>query len=208
MKLRTLASPAHTSSLRSTAVKALQCYTRPRLELAPYIFPLARASYATVSDPVKDPASDLTLPPAPSIPYSELTVGIVKEIFPNEKRVAITPQNVTALLKKGFAQVLVERGAGAEAQFLDEAYQQAGAKLVDGSTAWQNSDIILKVRAPTTEGLENEVDLLKDGSTIISFLYPAQNKQTVEKLASRGVNSFAMDLIPRISRAQVFDALR
>ncbi|RFU29820.1 Acting on ester bonds/NAD(P)(+) transhydrogenase (Re/Si-specific), partial [Scytalidium lignicola] len=164
--------------------------------------------YATVSDPVKDPASDLTLPPAPSIPYSKLTVGIVKELFPNERRVAITPQNVAALLKKGFDQVLVERGAGAEAQFLDDAYEQAGAVLVDRKTAWQKSDIVLKVRAPTTEGVENEVDLLKDGSTIISFLYPAQNKQLVEKLSAKGANSFAMELIPRISRAQVFDALR
>ncbi|KAH8808487.1 NAD(P) transhydrogenase, alpha chain [Xylogone sp. PMI_703] len=206
VKLRTLATPYNLSSLKWTGSKALQSYTKPHLELTPFHIPATR-TYATVSDFIKDPASELTLPPAPSIPYSKLTVGIVKEIFPNERRVAITPQNVAALLKKGFAQVLVERGAGAEAQFLDEAYEQAGAILVDRNSTWKNSDIILKVRAPTFEGAENEVDLMKNGSTLISFLYPAQNKQLVEKLSAKGANSFGMELIPRISRAQVFDAL-
>ncbi len=143
-----------------------------------------------------------------SVPYSELTVGIVRETFPNERRVAITPQNATLLLKKGFARVLVERGAGAEAQFTDHAYEQAGVTLVDGKTVWSESDILLKVRAPSIDASNNEVSALREGGTIISFLYPLQNRHVVEKIASRGATAFAMDMIPRISRAQVFDALR
>jgi len=120
--------------------------------------------------------------------------------------VAITPQNVTLLLKKGFSRVLVERGAGEEAQLLDHVYEQAGATIVDRDAIWSQSDIVLKVRSPQLEG-PNEVEALRKGSTIISFLYPAQNKPIVDALAARGVTAFAMDRIPRISRAQIFDAL-
>jgi NAD/NADP transhydrogenase alpha subunit len=76
--------------------------------------------------------------------------------------------------------------------------------LVDRGDVWSESDILLKVRAPSME----EIDVLRRGGTIISFLYPAQNRNIVEKIASREATSFAMDMIPRISRAQVFDALR
>jgi H+-translocating NAD(P) transhydrogenase len=114
--------------------------------------------------------------------------------------------NVTLLLKKGFARVLVERSAGAEAEFLDEAYEKAGATMIDGSDkVWKEADIILKVRGPSLSEIEK---LRQDGGqTIVSFLQPAQNKQIVEALAGKKATSFAMDLIPRISRAQVFDAL-
>lgn len=139
-----------------------------------------------------------------TIPYSKLTVGVPRETYPDERRVALTPQNVTLLLKKGFAKVIVEKGAGAEAQFLNEAYETAGATLVDGpSPVWQQSDILLKVRGPS----EAEVEQLHAGQTIISFLQPAQNKDLVAKIAAKKATSFAMDMIPRISRAQVFDAL-
>lgn len=131
------------------------------------------------------------------------------ERFPNERRVALTPQNTALLLKKGFGRVLVERGAGSEAQFLDEAYVAAGATLVDKASIWNESNILLKVRAPTMKnGEDGEVDLLKADTTLVSFMYPAQNKPLVDALASRRVTSFAMDMVPRISRAQVFDALR
>jgi len=73
---------------------------------------------------------------------------------------------------------------------------------------WSESDILLKVRAPSFDGPLSEADQLKKGATIISFIYPAQNQKTVDRLANMGTTSFAMDLIPRISRAQVFDALR
>lgn len=159
------------------------------------------------------------------IPYSSLTVGVPREIFPNECRVALTPQNVALLRKKGFSKVLVEENAGTEAQFLDEHYVTAGATLVSKEQLLKETDILLKVRPPL-RGQEDEQ--VKEGSTIISFLYPTQNKSIVEALASRNVNAFAvscpsrlicfsccvtyslcqMDMIPRISRAQVFDALR
>lgn len=154
-------------------------------------------------------ASSNAVPPdLITTPYSNLTIGIARETYPNEKRVAITPQNAQLLLKKGFSRVLVERGAGTEAQFTDEAYGIAGAKIVNRNNVWSESDILLKVRAPSTEGPNNEVDSLKNNAILISFLYPAINKNVVEKLSHRGVTSFAMDMIPRISRAQVFDALR
>lgn len=144
--------------------------------------------------------------PVPTKPYSELTVGVPREIYENERRVAITPQNVALLLKKGFSRVLIERGAGEGAQLLDDAYASKGATLVDRDQIWAESDIVLKVRSPQTDGF-NEVQALRKDSTIISFLYPFQNKELVDALAARGVTAFAMDRIPRISRAQVFDAL-
>jgi NAD(P) transhydrogenase len=111
------------------------------------------------------------------------------------------------LLKKGFSRVLIERGAGEGAQLLDHVYEKAGATIVDRDTIYSESDIVLKVRGPQIDGPFNEVQALRKGSTVISFLYPAQNKSVVDALAARGVTAFAMDRIPRISRAQVFDAL-
>lgn len=151
-------------------------------------------------------ASDAS--PVPVVPYSALTVGVPRESFPGERRVALTPQNVAMLLKKGFSRVLVERGAGENAQMLDQIYEQAGATLVDRATVYSQSNILLKVRSPQQGGPFNEVQALQKGTTVISFVYPAQNKPLVEELAQRGVTTFAMDMIPRISRAQVFDALR
>ncbi|KND86706.1 NAD(P) transhydrogenase, mitochondrial [Tolypocladium ophioglossoides CBS 100239] len=140
----------------------------------------------------------------PTTPYGELTVGVPKEIYPNERRVALTPANVALLLKKGFGKVLVQRGAGAAAEFHDEAYEKAGATLVDSpSGIWSASDVVLKVRGPSVD----EVDSIKEKQTIISFLQPAQNTDLVQKIAGKNATSFAMDMIPRISRAQVFDAL-
>jgi NAD(P) transhydrogenase len=136
-----------------------------------------------------------------------LTIGVPLEVFPGERRVAITPQNVALLLKKGISRVLIQRGAGEGAQLLDDAYEKAGATLVDRDAIWSQSDIVLKVRSPQSEGPFNEIEALRQGSTVISFLYPLQNKPLVEALAARGVTVFAMDRIPRISRAQVFDAL-
>ncbi|KAJ7046870.1 PNTB-domain-containing protein [Mycena alexandri] len=142
---------------------------------------------------------------AAGTPYSSLTVGAPREIYPNERRVALTPQNAAVLRKKGFAKVLVEKNAGANAQFLDEQYTEAGATIVSREEVFKASDILLKVRPPL-EG--QEAQQIKEGSTVISFLYPVQNKQIVDALAARKVQAaFAMDLIPRISRAQVFDAL-
>ncbi|GAB0093708.1 NAD(P) transhydrogenase, mitochondrial [Sergentomyia squamirostris] len=135
------------------------------------------------------------------IAYKNLTIGCPKERWNNERRVAMTPAVAATLVKKGF-NVNVEAGAGFEAKFRDEEYSQAGAKIVDAKGIY-NADILLKVRQPTVE----EVPQLKPDSTVISFLYPAQNKDLVNEMAKRKINAFAMDCIPRISRAQVFDAL-
>lgn len=116
----------------------------------------------------------------------------------------MTPHNVSLLKKKGFDRILIEKGAGAEAEFHDSAYASAGATMVDSATIWNDTDIILKVRGPSI----TEVDSMKgNGQVILSFLQPAQNKPLVDRLAAKKVTSFAMDMVPRISRAQVFDAL-
>ncbi|KAJ5177199.1 NADP transhydrogenase beta subunit [Penicillium canariense] len=162
-------------------------------------WPLVSKRPVTTTPPASEPAS--------ATPYSALTVGVPRETAQNERRVAITPQNVALLLKKGFSRVLIERGAGEGAQMLDHVYEKAGATLVDRDAVYAESDIVLKVRGPQVDGPFNEVQALRKGSMVISFLYPAQNKYTVDALAARGVTSFAMDRIPRISRAQVFDAL-
>lgn len=148
-------------------------------------------------------AEETTVVP-PTTAFADLTVGVPTEVFPGERRVAITPQNVALLLKKGWGKVLVQRGAGSQAEFLDEAYTAAGATLIDSAGGiWSKADVVLKVRSPAKE----EVDSIKAKQTIISFLQPAQNKELVDAIAARGATSFAMDMIPRISRAQVFDAL-
>lgn len=145
--------------------------------------------------------------PSDDVPYESLTVGIPREIYPGERRVAITPQNVALLRKKGFGRVLVEEGAGEQANFSDFMYEHAGATIVKQNQIWSDSDIILKVRAPQASGINSEVDALQPDTVVISMLQPAQNKDLVEAIAGRQATSFAMDMIPRISRAQVFDAL-
>lgn len=135
------------------------------------------------------------------IPYSKLSVGVPKELFQNENRVALSPIATAVLVKKGFT-VNVEEQAGVAAKFKNEDYAQSGARITDCKTAFQ-SDIVLKVRPP----VELDKGHLRDGGTLISFLYPAQNKALVGELAQKRMTAFAMDTIPRISRAQVFDAL-
>ena len=105
----------------------------------------------------------------------------------------MTPQNAALLKKKGFTSILIEHNAGAEAQFLDEQYIAAGATIVSREELFQAADITLKVRPPL---LDQEVGKLKSGSTVVSFLYPAQNKPIVDALASRSVNAFAVRLVP------------
>ncbi|KRX96023.1 NAD(P) transhydrogenase, mitochondrial [Trichinella pseudospiralis] len=132
--------------------------------------------------------------------YNELSVGVPKEIS-KEQRVAVTPNVAQTLVKKGF-QVNMEKDAGLLAKFSNDDYLNVGAKIASKEEAF-GSDIVLKVRAP----LENEVEKFKSNSTLISFLYPAQNEHILKLLAKKKMTVFAMDCIPRISRAQVFDAL-
>jgi NAD(P) transhydrogenase subunit alpha len=130
-------------------------------------------------------------------------IGVPKEIYEGEFRVAATPDTAKKLQKLGF-EVLIEAGAGANANFPDAAYEKADCRIVpDAKTLWQEADIILKVRQP----MGSETGYLSAGKTLISFIYPAQNKELLETLAKTGATVLAMDAIPRISRAQKMDAL-
>jgi len=172
--------------------------------------PVRRLQICAVATPVKplttQPARDVPenhVQHTP-IPYSQISVGVPKETFPNEKRVAITPAGVATLLKEGFKEVLVERGAGAAAEFPDEAYTAAGARVV-GTGAALGSDLVLKIRPPSSE----EVRLMKEGVTLVSHIQPAKNKDTIlADLARKSATVVGMDTIPRqLSRAQTFDSL-
>jgi len=137
----------------------------------------------------------------PGTPYSELAIGVPRETFENERRVALSPAAAALLSKKGF-NVNIESGAGALSKFTDQDYIDAGAKIVPAEEAF-SSDIVLKVRPPAID----EVSLFKDKSNLISFLYPAQNSDLLAALNEKNISALAMDCVPRISRAQVFDAL-
>ena len=130
-----------------------------------------------------------------------MKLGIVQETRAEERRVAASPNVVGRWVKAGW-QVVVERGAGAPANYPDSQYEAAGAAIADRAAAW-SADIVLKVRPPQ----DDEVGQLREGGTLISFLYPAQNEALVAKLAARKVTVLAMDQVPRISRAQKMDAL-
>jgi NAD(P) transhydrogenase subunit alpha len=130
-----------------------------------------------------------------------MRIGVPRERLANEARVAATPKTVEQLLKLGFT-VAIESAAGKLASFEDAAYQAAGATITDTADVWQ-SDLILKVNAP----LEEEIALMREGSTLVSFIWPAQNPELMAKLAARNVTAMAMDSVPRISRAQSLDAL-
>ena len=131
-------------------------------------------------------------------------IGVPKEIFPGEKRVATVPDVVTKLTKLGFS-VVIEQGAGDLADLSDQAYEQAGASIAPSAAAlWSGSDIVFKVRAPTAE----EVSLMHEGQTLIGFLWPAQNPELMQQLAAKKVTALSIDALPRtLSRAQKMDAL-
>merc|ERR1712061_229567 len=135
------------------------------------------------------------------IPYSKLNLGVPAETWTNEKRVACTPANTALFTKKGFT-VNVQEGAGRLSNFRDEDYAAAGGNIVSKDAAFAQ-DITLKLRQPSLE----EVALLRDEATLYSFLYPGQNPDLVKALAAKKITAFGMDCVPRISRAQVFDAL-
>jgi NAD(P) transhydrogenase subunit alpha len=130
-------------------------------------------------------------------------IGVPKEIFPGERRVATVPEVVTKLAKLGFS-VIVQSGAGEAASIGDDAYAAVGAKVVpDAAGVWSGADIIFKVRAPSAE----EVQAMREGQTLVSFIWPAQNPELLQKLAAKKVTVLAMDSVPRMSRAQKLDAL-
>ncbi|MDD5177048.1 MAG: Re/Si-specific NAD(P)(+) transhydrogenase subunit alpha [Sterolibacterium sp.] len=133
-----------------------------------------------------------------------LKIGVPREIFSGEKRVATVPEVVEKLIKLGFT-VAVESGAGDLANFSDEVYRAAGAEIIQGTAKlWADSDIVFKVRGPTTD----EVGLMHEGQTLVSFIWPAQNPDLMKQLAAKKVTVLAIDSLPRmLSRAQKMDAL-
>ncbi len=133
-----------------------------------------------------------------------LMIGVPREVFPGEKRVATVPDVVEKLIKVGFS-VQVETGAGDAANFSDDTYRAAGAGIVDNAAQlWAGSDIVFKVRPPSPE----EVGLMREGGTLISFIWPAQNPDLMKQLAAKKATVLAIDSLPRtLSRAQKMDAL-
>jgi len=133
-----------------------------------------------------------------------LTIGVPRETYAGEKRVAAVPEVVEKLIKLGFG-VRIESGAGADANFGDDAYAAAGAQVAaSAAELYAGSDMVFKVRAPTPD----EIALIKPGTTLISFVWPAQNPELMQQLAGRKLTVLAMDALPRqLSRAQKMDAL-
>jgi NAD(P) transhydrogenase subunit alpha len=148
-------------------------------------------------------------------------IGVAREIYPGERRVAATPATVHQLRKLG-VEVLVQSGAGEGASILDAEYAEAGAHLVPTAAAlYQTADLVIKVRAPMAlpeepalprplgsgRAATHEVELLREGTRLISFIWPAQNPELLELLAARKPTVLAMDMVPRVTRAQKLDAL-
>jgi NAD(P) transhydrogenase subunit alpha len=132
-----------------------------------------------------------------------MRLGALKEVAANEKRVALTPESALQLGKLGYG-CLIESGAGLAAGFSDAAYRAAGVTVLESvGEVYAQSDVIAKVRAPEA----SEVEQLAPGQTLISFFYPAQNRELLERARGKGANVIAMDMVPRISRAQKMDAL-
>ncbi|HJS50830.1 MAG TPA: Re/Si-specific NAD(P)(+) transhydrogenase subunit alpha [Pyrinomonadaceae bacterium] len=130
-------------------------------------------------------------------------IGIPKEIHPGEKRVAATPQTILKLKKLGFA-VAVQSGAGDAINCPDAEYQEAGASVIaNANELWASSDVVMKVRPPE----DGETDLIRDGGWLVGFVWPGQNREIVDRLAKKNATVFAMDSIPRITRAQKMDTL-
>ena len=137
-----------------------------------------------------------------------MKISIAKEIEVCERRVALVPDTVSRLVKQGF-EVCLESGAGERSFFSDADYEAAGAKIIaDSVTLWREADILLKVSPPQIreDGI-SEIDSLKENAILISFLNPLGNPEIAQKLAERKITAFAMEMIPRTTRAQSMDAL-
>lgn len=132
-----------------------------------------------------------------------MLIGVPTEVAPGERRVALVPETVARMTKDGW-NVIVQRGAGAAASFIDAAYEKAGAQFAaDAAELYAKADLITKVQRPT----DAELALLREGTTLIAFLAPLGDPESVEKLNARKVTALSMDAIPRITRAQSMDAL-
>jgi NAD(P) transhydrogenase subunit alpha len=139
----------------------------------------------------------------------ELIIGIPKEIYEKCRCVAVVPSLIPNLVKNGH-KVIVQKNAGIKSFYLDNQYENAGAQLLNNTEdLYQQADVILKIRVPlfNQDTGKYELDMMKDGATIISFLAPTLDRQVVSQLIKNKLTGFAMELIPRISRAQSMDAL-
>lgn len=133
----------------------------------------------------------------------DMKIAVPKEIVPHERRVALVPETVAKLVKSGI-EVQVEAGAGVGASYPDQDYQAAGAQVIpDRKTLFGTADILIKVQKPSAE----EVGLLREGSVLIGILQPLLNPDLVQQLAQKKITALAMDMIPRITRAQPMDVL-
>ena len=137
-----------------------------------------------------------------------MRIGVPKEIVPGETRIAASPDSIRKFTALG-VEMLVESGAGVGAQMSDEALAEAGAHIVvDAKAVYGDADLVTKVRAPLCDGnAADELSLVKPDAVLVGLLAPLQQREQVARYASHGVTSFAMELIPRISRAQSMDAL-
>ncbi len=130
------------------------------------------------------------------------TIFVPKETSEGEARVAAVPETVRRYVKDGLS-VFIEAGAGSASNFDDNSYTEAGATIVNADEGWSKADLILKVTPPSAA----QIGLMRKGAIIASFIYPSRNLEIVKALRERGVSSFAMELVPRITRAQTMDAL-
>jgi NAD(P) transhydrogenase subunit alpha len=137
-----------------------------------------------------------------------VSVGVPRETYPGERRVALVPGSVSALVKAGL-EVLVEAGAGAEAGFADEAYTERGASVVGARREALGADVVLQVRTmgANPEAGREDLDLLREGQVVIGMAAPLSAPEPAREYAERGITLFAMELMPRISRAQGMDVL-
>jgi NAD(P) transhydrogenase subunit alpha len=136
-----------------------------------------------------------------------MKIAIAKEIEVGERRVAVIPDTVARLVKQGL-EVLVETGAGERAYFPDADYEAAGAEIIhDSAQLWGEADILLKVSPPQERDGQPEINFLKEGAILISFLNPLGTPELIQSLAERKITAFSMEMIPRSSRAQSMDAL-
>ena len=134
-----------------------------------------------------------------------MKVGVPREVVPGERRVALVPDTVSRLVEDGM-DVVIQAGAGDAAGFDDAAYREAGATVTDDASAVFSSDVVLKVAPPKT-GEDGEVAKLEKGAAFIGFMLPLTSPELVKGMADRGVTSFSMELVPRITVAQRMDAL-
>jgi NAD(P) transhydrogenase subunit alpha len=136
-----------------------------------------------------------------------MIVGVPAESLPDEHRVALIPAMVPTLMETGL-EVLVEEGAGESAGFPDNEYQEQGARLEsDRSRLFSSADLLLKVHNLTTEAGVDEMEMIRSGQVLLGLLNPLGNSAAIEQLAANGTTSFALEFLPRISRAQSMDAL-